>query len=394
MKNAMARQYQQEKYTMKKNNPCQGSCRLKAYIIAGALAWTVSIVISLIWNNHSTKLQTIAKADAMASLSMEKDVSFRAWITSHGGVYVPVTEETPSNPYLDFPGKDDILRSGKRVTLMNPAYVMHQYYEMIGKDTGIKGHLTSLKLINPANKPDPWEEQSLQSFEKGEKRATIVQTLSGTEYVRLMKPLLIEKRCLLCHAAQGYKEGDIRGGLSVSVPITNLRLFEREQLAFILGYHVLVWVLGIANILLFGRSLLRADNERVQAEQVIRLSEEKLTKVFQALPDWLSITTVEDGRFIDVNNAFVFISGYKREEAIGKNKKELGLWVNPEAEASALEMLRAHGSLHDFEVKLRMKSGQIHVMLWSAEKIELTGHRYSVNVFKDIVDDAQQGVGR
>ena len=93
------------------------------------------------WNNQNTKLQTIAKADVMASLAMEKDVSFRVWITSHGGVYVPVTEETPSNCYLDFPGKDERLRSGKRVTLMNPAYVMRQYYEMIGNNTGIKGHL-------------------------------------------------------------------------------------------------------------------------------------------------------------------------------------------------------------------------------------------------------------
>ncbi|MEK6202032.1 MAG: response regulator, partial [Desulfobulbaceae bacterium] len=201
-----------------------------------------------------------------------------------------------------------------------------------------------------------------------------------------MKQLLIENGCLPCPAALGYMEGDFRGGISVSVPIMNSRLFEREQLTLILGYHVLVWFLGIANILLFGRSLLRGEKERGQAEQVIRLSEEKLTKVFQALPDWLSITTLEDGRFIDVNNAFVLLSGYKREEAIGKNKKELGLWVNPEAEASALEMLRAHGSLHDFEVKLRMKSGQIHVMLWSAEKIELAGHRYCVNVFKDITE--------
>ncbi|MFH1935616.1 MAG: response regulator [Pseudomonadota bacterium] len=369
---------------MKNNDPRQRPSKLKAYILGGALVWTVIIVISLIWNNQNTKLQTIAKAGVMANLALEKDVSFRAWITSHGGVYVPVTEETPSNPYLDFPGKDEILRSGKRVTLMNPSYVMRQYNEIIGNNTGIKGHLTSLKLINPASKPDPWEKQSLQSFEKGEKQATIVQTLSGTEYVRLMKPLLIEKGCLLCHAAQGYKEGDIRGGLSVSVPITNLRLFEREQLTVILGYHVLGWVLGLAGILLFGRSLLRAENEQVQAEQVIRLSEKKLNTVFQASPNWLSITTLEDGRFIDVNNAFVAMSGYTREEAIGKNDKELGLWVDPEIISHALEMLEKHGSLNGVEVKLRMKSGKIHIMLWSAEQIEINGRYHLVNAIEDI----------
>jgi diguanylate cyclase (GGDEF)-like protein/PAS domain S-box-containing protein len=366
------------------NAPRQRSSRIKAYIIWGTVAWTVIMASSLIWNILYTKSQTLAKADVMAHLAFEKDLAFRTWVTFHGGVYVPVTEETPSNPYLNVPEKDETLGSGKQITLMNPAYVMRQYYEKIENKGGVKGHITSLKPLRPENKPDPWEEQSLLSFETGKKEATAIQTLSGTEYVRLIKPLLTAKGCLKCHESQGYKEGDIRGGISVSVPTAPLRNLERNQIVIISGLHTLFWGLGLAGIILFGKHILKSEKERARAELDLRVSEEKLAKVFQASPDWITITTLEEGRYIDVNDAFVFMTGYNREEAIGKNAEELGLWVNPEIESKASEMLREQGALHNFEVELRMKSGKIQTMLWSAEKIELKGQRYLVNAIKDI----------
>jgi diguanylate cyclase (GGDEF)-like protein/PAS domain S-box-containing protein len=358
--------------------------RIKTYIIWGAVAWTVIMAASLLWNILYTKNQTLAKADVMARLAFEKDSAFRTWVTFHGGVYVPVTLETQSNRYLNVPEKDDTLGSGKPITLMNPAYVMRQYYEKIDNEGGVKGHITSLKPLRPENKPDPWEEQSLQGFETGKKEATIIQALDNTEYVRLMMPFVTTKGCLKCHESQGYKEGEIRGGISVSVPTTPLRILERNQIVVISGIHALFWGLGLAGIVLFGKRILKSEKERAHAEQELRISEEKLAKVFQASPDWITITTLEEGRYIDVNDAFVFMTGYNREEAIGKNAEELGLWVNPEIGSAALEMLRGQGSLHNFEVELRMKFGKIHSMLWSAEKIELKGQRYLINAVKDI----------
>ncbi len=358
--------------------------RIKTYILWGTVAWTVIVAASLLWNILYTKNQTLAKSDVMARLAFEKDTAFRIWVTFHGGVYVPVTAETQSNPYLNVPEKDVMLGSGKPITLMNPAYVMRQYYEKIEDKGGVKGHITSLKPLRPENKPDLWEEQSLQSFETGKKEATTIQTLGNTEYVRLMKPFVTAKGCLKCHASQGYKEGEIRGGISVSVPMAPLRILERNQIVMISGIHALFWGLGLVGIILFGKRILKSEKERAHAEQELRISEEKLAKVFQASPDWITITTLEEGRYIDVNDAFVFMTGYNREEAIGKNAEELGLWVNPEIGSKALEMLREQGSLHNFEVELRMRFGKIHSMLWSAEKIELKGQRYLVNAVKDI----------
>jgi diguanylate cyclase (GGDEF)-like protein/PAS domain S-box-containing protein len=366
------------------DRPNERLSKMKAYILWGTIAWTVLMAASLLWNILYTKNQTIAKADVMASLAFEKDADFRTWVTFHGGVYVPVTAETPSNPYLSVPEKDIMLGPGKLFTLMNPAYVMRQYYEKIEYKGGVKGHITSLKPLRPGNKPDPWEEQSLQSFETGTKEATTIQTIGNIEYVRLMKPFVTAKGCLKCHASQGYKEGDIRGGVSVSVPMAPLRILERNQIFMISGFHALFWGMGLAVIILFGRRILKSEKNRAQAELNLRISEEKLAKVFQASPDWITITTLEEGRYIDVNDAFVFMTGYNREEAIGKSAEELSLWVNPEIGSKASEMLREQGALHNFEVELRMKSGKIQTMLWSAEKIELKGQRYLVNAIKDI----------
>jgi hypothetical protein len=128
-------------YEVRKMNhndaPLQRSSRIKAYILWGTVVWTVIMVSSLIWNILHTKNQTLAKADVMARLAFEKDVAFRTWVTFHGGVYVPVTGETPSNPYLHVPEKDEKTSSGKNITLMNPAYVMRQYYERIDNKGGV-----------------------------------------------------------------------------------------------------------------------------------------------------------------------------------------------------------------------------------------------------------------
>lgn len=259
--------------------------RIKFYILWGTVAWTVLMAASLLWNILYTKHQTLVKADVMARLAFEKDTAFRVWVTFHGGVYVPVTAETQSNPYLNVPEKDERLRSGKPVTLMNPAYVMRQYYERIEKTDSVKGHITSLKPLRPENRPDPWEEQSLQSFETGKEEATTIQSLGKTEYVRLMKPFITAKGCLKCHASQGYKEGEIRGGVSVSVPMAPLRILESNQIVMILGFHALFWGLGFAGIILSGKRILESEKERARAEEELKNTYEQVRSLASRLQE-------------------------------------------------------------------------------------------------------------
>lgn len=118
----------------------------------------------------------------------------------------------------------------------------------------------------------------------------------------------------------------------------------------------------------------------------LRLSEEKFAKVFRSSPDWIAITTLSDGRFVEVNDAFLWITGYSREEVVGKPSSELRLWVDPQERLNMVEELREKGVIRNHEVRFRMKSGEIRTMLRSAELIDLEGVECMISVTRDITD--------
>ncbi len=123
-----------------------------------------------------------------------------------------------------------------------------------------------------------------------------------------------------------------------------------------------------------------------EAEKALRLSEEKFSKVFRSSPDWIAITTLDDGRFIDVNDAFLRITGYARDEVIGRTSGELGMWADPAEREGIVEVLRKEKVIRDQEAHYRLKSGEIRVMLRSAELIDLGGETCIINVTRDITE--------
>jgi PAS domain S-box-containing protein len=121
-------------------------------------------------------------------------------------------------------------------------------------------------------------------------------------------------------------------------------------------------------------------------ETALRLSEEKFAKVFRSSPDWIAFTTLSEGRFIEVNDAFLVITGYTRDEVIGRPSSEIGLWVNPQERRRMVEALREKGTIRDHEAMFRMKSGEVRTMLRSAEVIDLEGVECMISVTRDITD--------
>lgn len=126
-----------------------------------------------------------------------------------------------------------------------------------------------------------------------------------------------------------------------------------------------------------------------RAEEALRHTEEKLSKAFRASPDWMSITTLEEGRYIDVNDAFLKKTGYTHEEIIGRTSTELGLWVNPEDRKNATTILQEKEAIRNFPTKFRLKSGAIRDILWSAESFELMGQKCLIIVARDITEQIQ-----
>ena len=192
---------------------------LKKHFLSATSIWTVIIVILCCvncWSAYTTKLSIVKNS---VEDSFNKDTVYRYWVTSHGGVYVPVTAETPPSPYLaHVPERDIVTPSGRKLTLVNPAYMTRQVQVLAQQKYGHRGHITSLMPIRSQNAPDDWERRALESFEKGVPEFAGRSEISGQTYFRFMRPFITEKGCLKCHARQGYKLGDIRGGISLSIP--------------------------------------------------------------------------------------------------------------------------------------------------------------------------------
>ncbi|MCS7199199.1 MAG: DUF3365 domain-containing protein [Caldimicrobium sp.] len=146
----------------------------------------------------------------------------RKWIADHGGIYVEKLPWVKENPYLKMVGEKTKIftREGGILIKENPALVTRQLSELARENKLYWFKITSLRYINPANKPDPLEEEALLHFERNKKSEefTKIVTIQNQLFFRLIKPLYTEKPCLRCHARQGYAEGDIRGAISIFIP--------------------------------------------------------------------------------------------------------------------------------------------------------------------------------
>ena len=120
------------------------------------------------------------------------------------------------------------------------------------------------------------------------------------------------------------------------------------------------------------------------ADALLRESEDRFSTVFRASPIGIGISRLADGRFIDINDAFLDIYGYTREEIIGHCSDELNLWVDPIQRDGVVTTLRKKKSVRNLEMKFRKKSGEIGDLLVSAERIDLAGEACFLGTFFDI----------
>ncbi len=127
-----------------------------------------------------------------------------------------------------------------------------------------------------------------------------------------------------------------------------------------------------------------AEMERLQADKTLRESEERFSKAFQSTPDSITITLLEDGRLIEVNDGFEQITGFSREETLGKTTLDLGIWSAPEDRKHFIEHLQNKGKVTNFETKFRTKTGKSIICKISAESIDLSGQPCLITIARDI----------
>lgn len=168
----------------------------------------------------------------------------RKWVANHNGLFVLKQPGVDINPFLK---EGEIVdTAGRHYVKRNPAMVTRELSELAFDEGAWRYRVTSLKPINPANEPDDFERRSLERFEHGTVENIEIHKSKEGKHLRYIAPLLVEESCLLCHADQGYQIGDVRGGLSVSIPLDwvykNIDVNNRMLLIIALMTIVLVSV--------------------------------------------------------------------------------------------------------------------------------------------------------
>ncbi len=242
---------------------------LKRYAWGLAAGWTLAVVALVAVDIRNERLQAAETALTQARSNFQRDVIYRHWNAKYGPIYAPVGKGISPNPYLAMPGRDVTTTTGEKLTQVNPAYMTRLVFDLAGREYGVKGHITSLKPVRPENSADAWETGALRAFEQGANEISSVEILDGAPHLRMMRPLLTQKECLECHAKQGYRTGDIRGGISVAVPMEPLYRIAHRNILVNAASMAFLWLIGLGGILFAALHLNSTVAQRDKAEEEV-----------------------------------------------------------------------------------------------------------------------------
>lgn len=236
------------------------SLRGKFIVAIGAII-SVSYLIFLYRTSIVDNELIILHAKQQARMLYSQILITRQWVSEHNGLFVMRTDSVDSNPFLDLPSIWD--QYGNEYVMRNPAMVTRELSEYsIEKGLG-SFRVTSLKPINPANNPDQYEKECMIEFENG--LAESIEIIDSPEgrVVRYLAPLDVKDSCLGCHARHGYSQGDIRGALSITIPIAWADEKMRVNNRSLLFIGIVSFVLVTITLLIMFNTLVVSRLERL-----------------------------------------------------------------------------------------------------------------------------------
>lgn len=265
--------------------------------LVAALLWSATLGGLLAWSVTGAIRQSTELATSQTRAFFQEFLMTRFWNTMHDGVYVQVTEETPPNPYLkDDPLRDLVTTTGMQLTKLNPAYMTRQISEISKQRSQIVFHLTGLDPINPANIPDPWEEQALRELRGQEEKVAMTSTPRGEKIFRYISSLAIEPRCMGCHERYGDTLGSRRGGISVSIPAQPLIDLQNRQVRNLIASYLAIWLLGLLSIVTCARRMGKYEQERSGMISDLQQSLQEVRKLSGLLPICCSCKSIRDDK--------------------------------------------------------------------------------------------------
>ncbi len=210
------------------------SLRGKFIVAIGAII-SVSYMIFLYRTSIVDNELIILQAQQQARMLYNQILITRQWVSEHNGLFVIRHDTVDSNPYLDMPSIWD--QDGNEYVMRNPAMVTRELSEY-SQNKGLGSfRVTSLRPINPANDPDDYEKLCMINFDHGAPESIEIRNTPQGRVVRYMAPLEVKDSCLGCHERHGYSQGDIRGALSITIPIAwaDEKMRANNRSLFIIG---------------------------------------------------------------------------------------------------------------------------------------------------------------
>ncbi|MFC1843384.1 PAS domain S-box protein [Thermodesulfobacteriota bacterium] len=295
------------------------SARVGSYSIVLGVCWTCTVIVSLVWNLHLQNQETTEVARNVARAYIQSDNSYRRWNALQGGIYIPAKEKYSHKLPVDVPEQEIITPSGKHLVLTSHALMMDEIYELVGQDYIARGELRSLESSSNIRKADEWETAALNALLKGEKEVGEVVSINGVQNFFLMQPYIIEKPCLKCHAGEGYEIGDVRGGITVRIPLSKFGIANLQQLQMLKWGHLLWWFLGILGIAISYYGMRSRIIERQQVEAALNKLRKQQEQILTAAGEGI-YGVDKNGITTFVNPAAAKMLGWNAKELIGRSQ--------------------------------------------------------------------------
>lgn len=327
--------------------------KLNRYSITRTIVIISFLLMFILISSLIITIDRVEKQYQTLSLNMAKSyfdtiIELRKWNASHNGVYVPVTEKSQPNPYLEDPLRDVETSEGIKLTKINPAYMTRLLSELAQKDLRLQFHMTSLKPINPINAPDNWETESLKTFEENAENQWIIDETEDGKYLRYMEPLIVEESCLQCHAKQGYKVGDVRGAISIKMPYEDFqKTMDLDIFRTVTIYLCFMLIIGVV-LIYFGKKSFSTEKELRKFSGVIEQSGNSI------------LLTNGQGLIEYVNPKFESFTGYKKEEVLGKDSLMLYDKENAADFHDELWQTITSGQIWRGEILNKKKNGELY----------------------------------
>ncbi len=242
----------------------RSNARIPALAIA---AWTLLLATLFVIQAHTHHRHVRDMMLEAARAYFDLIVVTREWNARHGGVYVFVDEDTVPNPYLPPEGRSLETAAGQPLARINPAFMTRQISELAVREDHPRLHITSLTPLRPQNAPSDWEKKALTRFENGTREVAELDTVASPPQFLYMAPLFVTEPCLPCHAKQGYKLGDVRGGISVSLPAGRYLATQGSSLGEAGLLFAVIWAVGALAIGYGAAAILRGRRRAEAASQ-------------------------------------------------------------------------------------------------------------------------------